>query len=502
MPMESLSYSRLPGMNALFLDFIDDPERVREFYPSASSIRKPQIPHREELCRILLRQNQGFNNPAAKDLTEKLSGSDTYCIITGQQVGLLTGPMYTLWKALTILKLCHQYEKDGIRCVPVFWMASEDHNWHEIMNFALLRDDQSLQQFSLKDHFFLQRQPAGSLPVTHPEVRKILLRCFRDITIPPVKEFYTSGTLANAFARTLLWLLRDFPILVVDPSDPELKKLASPFFGKFFDRSESMLEALSRQNQLLQERNYPVQVKMEDDVLPLFSLEKGERRHVPRGTKSAPPEQLSPSALLRPLFQDYLFPTLAYIGGPAEIAYFAQLHPWYDIMEMEQPRVMSRASLTLLPQATRNFLRNRNLKPEELYTRDDILFDALLRNDDLESTRKEIAELRKIFLDRFTRARASAEKIEKTLDKATRTAERKIDYQLEKLERKTLFAARRKDTLLSEQIQKAKNVIQPAEKLQERSLNIFSFASRLPDLIAEVYNKINLDIKAHLWISI
>lgn len=502
--MDPLPFSRLPGMNALFLDYVDAPEKVQDLYPEAdaSAVRKPELAHRAELCRILRRQNDSFGNPATTALIEKLSNDSTYCVITGQQVGLLSGPLYTLWKALTILKLCERWEQKGLPCVPIFWMASEDHNWHEVMNLALLKDDFSLLEFSLKEHFFLQRSPTGSIPTTHPEVRKILLRCFHEMNLPVAKEFYAEGTLAQAFARTLIWLLRQFPILLVDPSDPELKRLASPFFARFFERSESLLSKLEAQNQTLEKRNYPVQVKMEEGVLPLFKVSGNERHHVRRGTTSDDPETLSPSALLRPLFQDYLFPTLAYIGGPAEIAYFAQIRPWYAAMEIEQPRVLPRVSLTLLPSATVNFLKSKNLSPEDLYTREDILFDALLRDRDLETARKEIRELRNILKERFEHIRVGTAKIEGTLKNAAQTSGRKIEYQLEKLERKALVAAKRKDVLLSQQIRKAKNVIMPGEKLQERHLNVFTFASRLPELIHEVYEKMDPEVRAHQWIKI
>src|SRR5262245_56496449 len=126
--MQTLPFSRLPGMNALFLDYIDGAEKVRPFYPERNQPRMLQIPHRAELCEILHKQNGRFGNVHSSALLEKLSRGDTYCVITGQQVGLLTGPLYTIWKALTMLKYCEIFEQRGIPCVPIFWMATEDHN--------------------------------------------------------------------------------------------------------------------------------------------------------------------------------------------------------------------------------------------------------------------------------------------------------------------------------------------------------------------------------------
>src|SRR5262249_1464692 len=153
--------------------------------------------------------------PHAASLLNQLAKSNTFCVITGQQTSVLTGPMYTIWKAFSALKYSAEMNSKGIPCVPIFWMASEDHNWHEILNLNLLRPDFNLQSYSLKDHLFMKRQPTGAIPVSHPEVKRILLRVFHDFQLPEIKKIYSQGTLAEAFARTLLWLLRDFPILIV-----------------------------------------------------------------------------------------------------------------------------------------------------------------------------------------------------------------------------------------------------------------------------------------------
>ncbi len=492
-------------MNALFTDFVENPEKVQDFYPLQPSIEPRYLSHRRELCAILQRQNAVFENPHAASLVEKLSRTEALCVITGQQTGLLTGPLYTLWKALTALRAAQQAEKDtGLPCVPIFWMATEDHNMHEIANFALLKPDFEIQSYSLKEHLFLNRRPTGLVSVANPEIRKILLRALSEIKSPRLKECYSSGTLAQAFAKTLVWLLQGFPILIVDPSDPDLKKLASPFFAKFFQRNGQLAHLLQEQNQKLKQRHYPVQVKMEEDALPLFVIRNGERAHLTAKDRENifAPETLSPSALLRPLFQDFLFPTLAYVAGPAEIAYFAQLHPWYEAMDMKQPWLLSRASITLLPAATQAFLDSRKLRPEEFFIREDILLDALLNNRSLNAIRSEIRELNETAGQRLDHVKKIAEEIEPTLRKSIETSERKVRYQLQKMEQKAFFAAKRKDQTLFQQVRSAKNVIYPDEKLQERHINIFSFASRLPELLQEIYQKIELPARGHQWIEI
>jgi len=503
--MHVLPFSQIPGMNSLFLDFVEEPDKVKAFYPSRAETRTSTLSHRDRLCSILQSQNETWKNPDTSRLVKKLQSSETMAVITGQQPGLLTGPMYTMWKALTAIRISEEVERQkSIPCVPIFWTASEDHNWHEVFHLALLDPDLQLHTFSLKEHLFLKRQPTGSVPTSHEEVRKILLRAFAQIRVPEIKDFYSSGNVAGAFAKTLLWLLRDLPILIVDPSDPELKKLASPFFASFFDRSNLLLELLRKQNDSLQELHYPVQVKMEDGSLPLFEVNGENRKHVnaTQPFRQIPIEKLSPAALLRPLMQDFLFPTLAYVGGPAEIAYFAQLHPWYQAMNIQQPWLLPRASITLLPAATRAFLSSRNLKPEEFFMKEDTLLDALINSSELTTLKQEIKSLRESAEQHLGKMKTTAHEVDPTLKKSLDTIERKFHYQLDKAERKSIIAARRKNDLLSQQIRKVRNVIYPEEKLQERALSIFSFSTRLPDLIQEVYRKFDPDAKGHQWIDI
>ncbi len=505
MTMNMLDYRRLPGINSLFLDYVGNAESAQQFYPPRDRFRSFDPAHRTELCEILRNQNRRFQNEAAQSLIETLSRRGTTCVVTGQQVGLLTGPMYTLWKALTAIKVCKDVEKKtGKPCVPIFWMATEDHNWHEVMSFGLLKGDFELLKFSLKDHFFMKREPTGQIPVNHSEVRKILLRALHEINLPEISSFYSSGTLSDGFARTLLWLIKDFPIVLLDPSDPALKQLASPFFETFFKKSDVLQNLLEQQNGILRSNNYPTQVKMEENQLPLFFIDSSGRSQVKKN--GLPPdtsvEQLSPSALLRPIFQDYLLPTAAYVGGPAEIAYFAQMHPWYNALGVEQPPVLPRASITLLPPVTVRFLQSSNLTPEEIYLPEDTLADVLIQHTGLDKIRTSVRSLAATAEEKIRAIQAEAEKVDPTLAKAIVTAGSKIQFQTQKIERKALLAVKRKNLELLDKIRKAKNVIYPDEKLQERCLNIFSFRDRLPDLIHEIHDKIDVYAPAHQWIEI
>jgi len=171
-------------------------------------------------------------------------------------------------------------------------------------------------------------------------------------------------------------------------------------------------------------------------------------------------------------------------------------------MEIIQPALFPRVSLTLIPPATRSFLEMSGLKPEEIYLQEDTLVDALLDHEGMKNTRKELKNLENVLKTSLQKIQKEIVSIDPTLEKGLHTAFRKMEYQIQKMERKAFLAAKRKNLMLAEQIRKAKNVIYPDEKVQERYLNVFSFAMKLPELIHQVYDQIQWDAKAHQWIDI
>jgi hypothetical protein len=171
-------------------------------------------------------------------------------------------------------------------------------------------------------------------------------------------------------------------------------------------------------------------------------------------------------------------------------------------MGLVQPKLFSRMSLTLIPPATRNFLENNHLKPDELYLHEDTLIDALLDHEGMKKTRLDLKHLQETLKTEFSKIQKEGRSIDPTLEKGLQTAFRKMEYQITKMDRKTFLAAKRKNLLLANQIRKTKNVIYPGEKLQERYLNVFSFASRLPEMIRQVYDQVQWDVPEHQWIDI
>ncbi len=392
----------LPGLSRLFLDFADpgasaDPAALRVWYPADPfsmrwAKRSPELPaeHRESLAHALLAQPEGFvPGPAARANIELLRWGAA-AVVTGQQVGLLGGPLLTLLKAATaIRKAKDATESSGRPHVPVFWLASEDHDLAEVDQVSL-PGKAAIEKLSVKLSLGLptgNAQPVGTLPLDggSEEGRARLeaeIDCACDLlgwapVCDTLRACYTPGaTLGSAFGRLIASIFAEEGLVVVDASSRAFHALGVPVLRAAIERAEALEEALLRRSEELVRAGYHAQVLVTPDHSLLFLIdgETGARTPLRRvcgasgeaewkaggrhytsadllAILESEPERLSPNALLRPVFQDAVFPTAAYVGGPAEIAYFAQSQVLYEqILDRVTP-VLPRLSATLVSPA-------------------------------------------------------------------------------------------------------------------------------------------------------
>src|SRR6185295_3224751 len=359
-----LRHTELPGTSKLFADFSYHFDRVARFYshnphePASyeSAAREIQYPddRRAAVARVLESQNPG------NALVARFAQPGTVAVLTGQQVGLFSGPAYTIYKALTAARLSEDLNKRGIPAVPIFWLATEDHDFPEVDHvwiFDAGYHPVSLRTEAPKDWQGRQR-PAGQFPVEHPpieELRKALAGfAHGEEVIAAVADAYSPGiTMAAGFRKLLVKLLGSVGILVLDPLDAPLRSVGAPFMAEALTASPDLKSALLERNRELESAGYHAQVNVEENSSLFFLLEKGERVTLKRKDSEFAAMRdraaaISPNALLRPVWQDYLLPTVAYVGGPAELAYFAQSQVLYSRLLGRMPVVTPRASFTLL----------------------------------------------------------------------------------------------------------------------------------------------------------
>jgi bacillithiol biosynthesis cysteine-adding enzyme BshC len=520
-----IPHTELPGTSALFADYLYRFDRVARFYrhdphnPASISRAAAEIdiPHqrRQDLIAVL-RETNG-ESPALS----MLELPDTVAIVTGQQVGLFGGPAYTLYKALTAAKLAHQLNNNGIRAVPVFWLATEDHDFQEINHCQVYgrgRRPVRLESGSAA----AAGRPAGSVVIQESPLN--LLRqtlsglLHSDEITGLVEDAYQPGmTFGAAFKRLMERLLAGFGFIFIDPLDPGFRRLAAPLLSEAASRTAELSAALKLRGADLASAGYHAQVHFEDSTSLFFLLEDDARVSLKlkdgqyfAGSRAFSPadlaaegERLSPTALLRPVMQDYLLPTAAYIGGPAEIAYLAQSEVLYRALLGRAPVPVSRSGFTLIDERSRMLMERYHLTLADCFHGEDALrrrVAQVLLPDELDAT----------FQDSALDVRAAADKLrgqlhefDPTLAAAMEKSKSKMLYQLEKIRKKAAAEALRRNSLADSAAGHISGLVFPNRHLQERYYSILPFlATHGLDLIDTIYENTQQGCPDHLMLTV
>ena len=499
-----LRHSELPGASKLFQDFLYRPERVASFYRAEEQEPYPES-RRAALVAALRTQNPG--NPSL----ELLSVAGTKVVVTGQQVGLFSGPAYTVYKALTAVKLARQ-----IGAVPIFWLATEDHDFPEVSQAWVC--NASHEPVVLRTSSTLDPcAPAGTVPLIAPPVAE-LREALKDFPFGGevtslVEECYRDGeTMGSAFRKLVERLLAPYGMLFLDPLAPEIRALAAPLLKDAAGMADRLTAALLDRNRELEEAGYHAQVHVEQKTSLFFLLQNGRRialrrsglDHVARDLKLSADDlraragELSPNALLRPVMQDYLMPTASYIGGPAELAYLAQSQVLYSALLGRMPQPRSRAGFTLLDPRSAKLMDRYRLDIPSFLEGEQALKEGMAKKlipsslaGEMENTSSRIGA----DLDRLA---AQLKAFDPSLEKALARGGARIRYQLSKIQAKTAREAMRRDERASADASYLNGLIYPHKHLQERFYSILPFVARHGmELIDRIYEHIELDCSDH-----
>src|SRR6266478_2216093 len=365
--VECLPFSRIPHTTRLFLDFLSYSPQIQSFYPRSPSLaewakqetsdRRYDAVHRQRVSDALERQNRTWNaSPKTLDNITRLRAGAS-AVVTGQQVGLFGGPLFSILKALTAVKLAVEATAAGVDSVPIFWLATTDHDLAEVNHTLLPGPEASLHPIATASRG-LDEAPVGTVTFG-PEIEAVTQSVVELLGTTQATDFlresYRPGeTLGSAFARLFSRLFDEFGVILIDPSDPEIHAAAEPVYRAAIERAAELDEALLARGKALDDMGYHQQAKVTPSSTLLFTLRDGARVPIHRRTNGTPatveflvrdekisqdellrriaaaPHEFSPNVLLRPVVQDYLLPTLAYTGGAAEVAYFAQAGVVYE----------------------------------------------------------------------------------------------------------------------------------------------------------------------------
>jgi bacillithiol biosynthesis cysteine-adding enzyme BshC len=518
-----LRHTEIPGTSRLFADFsyhFGHPDNgVARFYRHnphdrdsyAAAAREIQYPdvRRAAIARVLEAQNPG--NP----LAARFAQSGTVAVLTGQQVGLFSGPAYTIYKALTAARLAEDLSASGIPAVPIFWLATEDHDFDEVDHvwvFDAARHPVILRTEAPRAWQGRQR-PAGTFPAERPPVTGLrdALAGFEhgEEIAALVAESYQPGTTMGAGFRTLLVkLLGRIGMLVVDPLDPQLRTVGAPFMAEALAAAPDLKQALLARNKELAAAGYHAQVNIEENSSLFFLLENGERVALRRKDAEFAALQdraadISPNALLRPVWQDYLFPTVAYVGGPAELAYLAQSQVIYDRLLGRMPVAVSRTSFTLLDARAANLIGRYNLTIPEMLTPEESLKERIAHALVPEAVAGVFDETSAAFTRQMDRLGSVLETFDPTLAASSSKSRAKVLYQFEKLRKKTERETLRRDARASEESRFLSALLYPHRHLQERFYSILPFlAQHGLDLVERLYEVVQADCPDHRVVTL
>jgi len=543
--VETLPFDRIPHQTRLFLDYVKDPVALRQYYPAAVRFhhelpqRVPEVlsayrVDRNAVCEALATMNErwGAGEPTRKNI-ELLRESDCIAVVSGQQAGLFTGPLYTVYKALSAVKLAGCLQQRGTKAVPVFWIAAEDHDFVEVAKAEFIGRDCQLKSVEVSTALHHEGQPVGRV-VLDESVDEVIDQLFELLPASEfagdmkalVKNAWQPGRgYAECFAIMMTSLLGRYGLIFLDPLDPALKKLAAPLYSEAARRAPEIAAAIEARSGELEKAGYHAQVLASANSFPLFLHNENGARHavvrVANGKYRAKdieqeytadelatmaqeqPERFSPNVTLRAVVQDYLLPTIAYLGGAAEIAYFAQTAEVYRVLERPATPILPRSSLTMIERHTGRVLERYGLTLADFFEGLEPVIKRVVEEHLGADTAKLFSKAEQNVNHELDRLRQELESIDPTLASALDTGRKKINYQLDGLRTRFVRAQMTRDEAAHRQLQRASDQIYPNKDLQERHINITSLLARHGSYVIEwIFNAINLGSDEHQIVSL
>jgi len=535
--LENISFANIPRTSPFYCDFLDDWPRVKPFFEipwrpaelTEAWLKRGFLPSvdRVSLTQVLEDQNTRLQaGPMTMENIRRLGDSSCLAVVTGQQVGLFTGPSYTIYKALTAIKYAETLTQTGLPAVPVFWMASEDHDWAEIDHVELPDAEGNLKEIQYPADSAWAGAPVGTLPIgsVMEESRGEFIGAFppsefKDALGEMLGRHYTTGkTFAQAFGGVLAELFRPWGLIVIDPSDFRFKQLAAPLFKRVLSEATLLGQQIRSQGALIESSGYSCQVIVEDDALPLFLIEKGKRRLLMKQGElfrlkgeeisfsldelllrlSRSPGDFSPNVLLRPLYQDRLLPVVAYVGGPAEISYFAQVAALYRWSGQPMPAICPRVSYTLIERKIQRVLEKYQLSLPDFFPGLESCLKKVIEGSVGIHSAQALEEAENQMARILDDLQPALQAVDPTLVEALKNSRGKILYQISNLRTRFVNAHARQNEALTRQLARAFQLLYPDKNFQERQINFFYFLSRYGvGLLNSLFHEVDLTSGAH-----
>ena len=531
-----VDFQGFPGIGRLAAEYIANFDVLRPFFAgnpfddaawqALIAARTRPDRGRAAIGRLVGAQQRARGAPeSAIEAAARLDDPRSVAVVTGQQAGLFGGPLYTLLKAVSAIRLARHVERVfGVSGVPVFWVDAEDHDLDEIRTCGVLDADQAFTTVALTTaappgtpaaavRLGREIEPAlDALAAALPETD------FTAGVLGDLRRAYANGSgLVTAFATWIEQLLGRHGLVVFDAADPAAKPLAADLFAREIASAGTSTSLARAAGDRLRDAGFHAQVDPPANGVALFLQDGGRRAIRVDGDRlragdealdrtawldrlRADAASFSPNVLLRPIVQDRLFPTVCYVAGPNELAYLAQLKPVYAHFGVPMPLVAPRLSATLVDPAVMKFLRRTEIALATLQPQDESALNRLLGAQLPAAVEQALDAAGDAIRDRMAAVAAAVAEVDPTLTGAAESTRGRMERDLGNLQNKVVQAAKRRHQTLRRQFTRAQSQIFPHGSPQERAIGGICFLNRYGDtLLDRLLSDTTLDTSRH-WV--
>jgi bacillithiol biosynthesis cysteine-adding enzyme BshC len=516
--------AELPHTTVLYSTYLSDFSRVSEFYvhpPDLNGISRATKEIRLEdsirrgVVDVLRRQNATFGGDSETKRNLDRLQNGAAAVVTGQQVGLFGGPAFSVYKALTAIRLANELRANGTNAVPIFWLATEDHDLAEV-NHCFFAARAGLERFDWNTPGAEGRRVGEIL--LGETMRDLSSRASamlegasaKDVAKWISESYCPEETFGSAFAKLMTRIFAGRGLIFLDPLSPELHRLSAQTMLRALTEHEALAKELVARSAALERADFHAQVKVAENSTLVFRIVDGQRVAVrPKNggfvagsiqesyedtwkAVEHHPEEFSANALLRPVIQDTLLPTIAYIGGPAEIAYHAQTSVVYKRLLGRAPAILPRAAFTLVTSHVAILLKKYNVDVRDVFAGKQKLRPKMEAEVLPRELTERFAEGEKKLQGLLQGLREPLAKLDQTLAGALDTAAEKMLYQFNSVRSKAGRAEGFRTGILDSHEREITSLLLPNNELQERSLSLLPFLAANG---VELLDKLDRNIK-------
>jgi bacillithiol biosynthesis cysteine-adding enzyme BshC len=494
----------LPFFHYRFNDSTEDQKRLDE-------LGNRQFPREEVADHIENYMDRFPSSEAVKHSLTKLKQVNSVVVIGGQQAGILTGPLYSIHKIISIIKLAEQKEKQlGVPVIPVFWIAGEDHDFHEV-NHVFIPTELKVDKWTYPERV-LEKKMVSDIVITNDTCRawvKNLIENFgetvhtKELLAFSEKQLSNATTYVDFFANIVMELFKDHGLLIVDSGNSDFRLLQKEYFIKQIQDHAVITDHLLEQQSVISKNGFPITIESHEHAANLFYYNKRSNERVLleyddinnrfigksggvsftkeelQDIATDDPAKLSNNVVTRPLMQEWLFPTIAFIAGPGEISYWAELKQVFEHFEIKMPPIVPRLNITFLERGVERDINELNLDLTTVLSKGTTSEKELF----LESIKdREIAELftatRELLLKQYKQIESKTNEVNQSLLPLLKKNESYLLKQIEFMESKLEETVKLKHDVVLNKYARIDFSLRPDGFPQERVWNIFYYLNQ------------------------